>query len=146
MLNKIFRVIFYTSLCFIAALLIFLIVEYCKVCERTKEQNWKLREENRTYIEQLPSCQRYNLFQEVVFKIARREYSKDYNCLNFAKDLQQELKKIDIKSTILINRDRTHAWLSVWIEPRTGLFIEPNSNYQVGEIRNDKLNIICNCQ
>ena len=56
-------------------------------------------------------------------------------CYEHAKDLQEELRKLDIESSIFINEGRTHAWVGVWIETITGQFISPDHDYKILEIR-----------
>ncbi len=90
----------------------------------------------------LEECRRYNLFQQATSKIGKRKYSENYNCLDFVKDLQQELRKFDIESSIFINKDRSHAWLGVWLEATNGQFIGPNSGYEIMEVRDNEMNVI----
>lgn len=107
---------------------------------------WELRNLNGDFIEklviqnkisqaQLKECQRYNIFQQVVSEIGKREYSSEYNCYDHAKDLQSGLRELDIESSILINSGRNHAWVGVWIETTTGQFISPDNNFEIMEIR-----------
>ena len=65
-------------------------------------------------------------------KISSHEYTDDYKCLDFSRDLQNELSKYGIQSEIVIGEDENtakeemlkHAWISVWIESQTGEFTD----------------------
>ncbi len=91
-------------------------------------------------------CERYSVFTEAVNKISKKGWSEDYNCYASSKELQKELKELDIESSILINEARDHAWLAVWIEPQTGEFVDTNHEYDILEIRDSNLDVICSCR
>lgn len=138
-----------TILIYILILTIFLLVYWgfdCKeIIEKAAVEIKTLEIENAEYEKKLENCARYPVFTEAVDKISEKTYSKSYNCLNFAKDLQKELSKSNIESTILINKLRNHAWLAVWIEPQTGNFIGLNNKYNIAEMRNRNFDVICSC-
>lgn len=91
----------------------------------------------------LEECRKYNKFQDAVSKIARVAWDEVNNCYEHSKELQKELAKLNIKSNIAINEDRSHAWLVVPIEANTGQFMELDSPHEIMEIRNSDLEVIC---
>lgn len=94
--------------------------------------------------ERFQNCKDFSLFTQAKAQIGNRTYDiNDYNCLNFSKDLVKELAEIGIKSSIAINKDRTHAWIVVWIEATTGRFIHPGTNLGILELRDKDMNPIC---
>ena len=90
----------------------------------------------------LDENRRYNKFQEALNKIDKNDYSDDYNCYEFTKELQQELLKLDIFSVIAITEDRTHSYLLVGVEATEGRFLEVDNGYEIMEIRNSDLEVI----
>lgn len=66
------------------------------------------------------------------------------NCYDHSKLLQRELAKAGIESSIVINADRSHAWVAVWVEANTGRFVPPDNRYgPVIEMRDERLDVIC---
>jgi len=59
------------------------------------------------------------------------EYTEDYRCLDFSKDLQAELEGQGIMSSIIsgYNGEGKHAWVAVWFEPQTGEIIRVDDDY-----------------
>lgn len=84
----------------------------------------------------------YNLLQQALNKIDKNDYSEDYNCYEFSKDLQQELSELDIFSVIAITKDRTHSFLLVGVEATEGRFLEVDNQYEIMEIRDNNLEVI----
>lgn len=70
-------------------------------------------------------------FYDARVKISQREYTDNYKCLDFSKDLVSELEKIGIKSELIIGdlNGQRHAWVEVWIEPISGKFIGIDEDY-----------------
>lgn len=96
------------------------------------------------HTERLKGCKEYSLFKQATIKIGSRVYEKDiYDCVHFSKDLVKELEEVGIKSSIAINKERTHAWVLVWIEATTGEFISPKINAEILEIRDKNMKVIC---
>ena len=97
------------------------------------------------HIERLENCEQFSLFKQAAIKIGSRTWDEnDYNCVDFSIDLVKELKESGIKSSIAIAEERTHAWVLVWIEATTGEFVNPDSELEILEIRNGKMEVICN--
>jgi len=79
----------------------------------------------------------FNYYQlnTVLNRVSSREYTENYKCLDFSRDLQRELRKIGIQSEIVFGESPEtakqpkiiHAWIGIWIEPQTGQF---TNNYQ----------------
>lgn len=74
-------------------------------------------------------------------KISQHEYTEDYRCVDFSKDLIKELEKIGIQSSMIVGESPEtleddkigHAWVGIWIEPQTGEFTK---DYQLDKINN----------
>lgn len=92
---------------------------------------------------ELKECQNYNPFKQALSKIDPNKYGENYDCLNFTRDLQEELRKLNIESSIFINKNRDHAWLAVWIESTKGEFIGINREFELLEVRDNEMKVIC---
>lgn len=78
-------------------------------------------------------------------KIGSRAYDREnYNCYDHSKDLQRELEKYDIESSILVSEGRTHAWVAVWVEANTGQFMSTEHPYSILEMRDRDKRVVCN--
>ena len=147
MKNKTFGIIFWISiglgfLMFIS--LIWISLEYQRDNLFLKNENWGLELQNRTYKKRLQECKKYPLFEQVVSETESWRYDlKNYNCVDFSKDLVRKLEEIGIKSNIAISKDRTHAWVVVFVEATTGNFINPKSELEILEIRNSDSEVVC---
>ena len=89
----------------------------------------------------------YNSFALAVKEVGDIPYDRESsNCYDHSKALQQELRDMDIASSIMVNDDRSHAWLAVWIESTKGEFVSPftDKNFSVMEARDHNLNVVCN--
>lgn len=63
-------------------------------------------------------------------------YDADFaNCYDHSKLLAKELEEQNIKSSVLINEDRSHAYIAVWVEANTGQFVPPNVQDRILEVR-----------
>jgi len=71
--------------------------------------------------------EKYRKMDQILNKISQREYSKEYNCIDFSQDAQYELKKEGIESSIIIGHkekhNNNHAYLGIWIDPQDNEFI-----------------------
>lgn len=86
----------------------------------------------------------YPTFEQAIQRVENRTYSlENYNCVDFSKDLVRELERIGIKSSIAINKGRTHAWVVVWVEATTGGFTLPSEDLEILELRDRNMNVIC---
>jgi len=82
--------------------------------------------------------------QKALSLIDKKDYNRQTNnCYDHSKKLQKELSKADIASSIMINKDRSHAWLAVWIESTDGTFISSKNNFELLEVRDKNLDVIC---
>lgn len=78
----------------------------------------------------------FNPFQQAMQKIGSIPYDANFaNCYDHSKLLAKELEKSGIKSSIFVNKDRSHAWIAVWIEANTGRFMLPENAQQLLEVR-----------
>jgi len=108
-------------------------------CDSIGRRYMELLFENTMKEASLEACRRYNPFQAAVTKIGNRPYSEEYDCVDHAKDLQKELAKVDISSSIFINDGRDHAWLGVWIETVNGRFIGIENDLSILEVKNSDM-------
>ena len=84
------------------------------------------------------------LFDQAVSRVGNRIYDlENYNCVDFSQDLVEELEEIGIKSSIAIDKDRTHAWVVIWIEATTGDFVLVDEDLGMLELRDKDMNVIC---
>lgn len=89
-------------------------------------------------------CGKYNQFIDVKNEVASIPYDPESNnCYDHTKKLQSKLYERGIESSIMINQNRNHAWLAVWIESNTGQFIKPDAGFNILEIRDRKLDVVC---
>ena len=144
---KIEDIFFCLCLGFLIATLLVIFSGYFTGCNFAKNNYSSLMTKNLINESALSECRRegikYNLFQHALSKIGKRPYTDEYNCLDHAKDLVKELEKVDISSSILINEDRSHSLVAVWIESTTGQFVSLNDNFEILEIRNSNMQVIC---
>lgn len=142
--DKTFKIALRISTGLLFLILIFLILEYHRAGIFLKNRNWELESQNRRYRERLQECKKYPLFEQVISGIDIGEYDlENYNCVDFSKDLVKRLEEIGIKSNIAINKDRTHAWVIIWVEATSGRFIRPDNDLGILELRDKEMNVIC---
>ena len=72
--------------------------------------------------------QKYRPLENVLKEMAEKDYDIDnYNCINFSKDANEKLIYQGINSSIIIgendNKEYTHAFLGIWIDPQTGNYV-----------------------
>lgn len=95
-------------------------------------------------IEILGEYKQYNSFKYALREVSSIEYNKhSANCYDHAKLLQEKLRDYKIESSIFINKGRNHAWLAVWVDANTGFFIGSDNQYNLLEVRNNELEVIC---
>jgi len=86
-----------------------------------------------------------DIFYRLLQKIDPAYYNRrNNNCYIQSQRLQKELLANGIKSSIIINEDRSHAWLAVWIESTNGSFKILSREQNILEIRDNDLAVICN--
>jgi len=120
----------------------------------SSQKSWRtLERENINLSTELTETQKeikllrkYNKFADAIIKVGRREWSNDNNCYQHSQDLGQALADLDIMSIIIVNKDRSHAWLCPWIETVGGDFIGMKNNYNILEIRDKDRNMLCECK
>ncbi|MCX6785946.1 MAG: hypothetical protein NTZ18_03805 [Candidatus Komeilibacteria bacterium] len=86
---------------------------------------------------------KYNAFTKALDEIGSIPWTPGNNCYDHSKALQEKLALDGIQSSIFINKDRSHAWLGVWVEATTGHFLPPTSPYKIVEVRDGSLNVVC---
>jgi len=86
------------------------------------------------------------LFQ-ATSEIGQIPYNSSFSdCYDHSKLLTKELEKRNIRSSIMVNKDRSHAWVAVWIEATSGQFVPiENGQQELLEIRDgtDITNVQC---
>ena len=124
------------------------VVNYDKL-EKALEDNKNLTAISSALFNRSASCEArleesrlYNRFTAAVEEVSIKPWSKENNCYDHSKLLQQKLKDQGIASSIFITPTRDHAFVGVWVEATTGNLIAPD-RYQVGELRDYNLNVIC---
>lgn len=86
----------------------------------------------------------YNIFLKALGNRDPNKYEKNfYNCYDQSQELQKELQEVGIKSSIMVNEGRTHAWLAVWVEATSGKFKILSGDQHLLEVRDENLNVIC---
>ena len=96
------------------------------------------------YQNQKMECRKSTALSKALSSIDWKDYDRETNnCYDHTKKLQKELAKADIASSIFINKDRSHAWLGVWIEAVKGTFISSTNKFEVLEVRDENLKVIC---
>ena len=83
-------------------------------------------------------------FENIAEKIGSVPYDKvNNNCYDHSKAMTKALADAGIASSIIVNKDRSHAWVAVWIEGTTGRFISPKNAQNVLEMRDAKTDVVC---
>ena len=98
------------------------------------------------HTERLENCEEFSLFKQAAIKVGSRVWNENnYDCVDFSIDLVEELERKGIKSSIAIEKERTHAWVLIWVEATTGEFVSiEETELEILEIRDGKMEIICN--
>lgn len=77
-------------------------------------------------VDELTTCEEFNPFSKAMDNIGSIPWNATYdNCYDHSKQLSAALAKDGIMSSIMINGNRSHAWVAVWIEATTGHFVNP---------------------
>ena len=119
-----------------------------------KDENNKISDRNYINESRYNECknqtEQFSKFQSIIDEVGQIPYkSSGANCYDHSKLLQKKLAENDITSSIFINKGRTHAWVAVWLEVTKGNlgfssnFIPVKNPYEVLEVRDSKLNVIC---
>ena len=123
--------------CFICITGFFLLTKGLK-----EENNW-LCYEARSCVSDLEmtkqECQSRldNSLDAILWSVNTENYDlENHNCLQYSQELQNKLKDVGIKSSIVKGQwgEQSHYWVLVWIEATKGEFIKPDSNYILEEI------------
>lgn len=118
-----------------------------KYNEELKNENFQYRNDISLLQSQNIECMRHstqnNKFLESLSEVGSIPYDLETaNCYDHSKLLQIKLFENNIESSIMINENRDHAWVAVWIEANTGKFIGAN-NFNVIEVRDRSLGVVC---
>ena len=78
-------------------------------------------------------------------EVGSMPYDRRYlNCYDHSKLLVAALAKRNMTSSIMVNSDRSHAWVAVWVEANTGRFVPTDNKFgKLLEVRDPKLSVIC---
>jgi hypothetical protein len=87
----------------------------------------------------------YAILSGVLEDVANVPYSPiGANCYDHSKQLVNKLYLEGFQSSIMVNSDRTHAWVAVWIDANTGRLIRVGQgNQKLLELRDRSLKVIC---
>ena len=136
----------------ILALILFYSVLFNVILIKTHSWQIKINEELKTEKSQAlldikevkNNLSKHSDLTRAITLVGQIPYDADYNnCYDHSKTLMKALQDKDIASSILINKNRTHAWIAVWIEATTGKFIPTDNIYQILEIRDENHKVIC---
>jgi hypothetical protein len=90
-------------------------------------------------------CDKVMIFQKLLTEIDYSDYNQQTNnCYDHSKALQKKLAAAGIKSSIAVNKDRTHAWVMVWVESTRGTFMPATNTQKILELRDENLEVILN--
>lgn len=88
-------------------------------------------------------CSVLNQFSDRLLEASPKLYrNPGNNCYDQSKKLQNDLRTLDIESSLMIGKDRKHAWIAVWIDAIDGSFISPGK-YEIMEVRQSPTDVIC---
>ena len=86
----------------------------------------------------------YDKFSKAMADVGKIPYNRESNnCYDHSKKLVELFESYDIASSIMINENRTHAWVAAWIDAVDGEFIKPDNPFRILEVRDDKLKVVC---
>ena len=81
--------------------------------------------------------EKYLPIEEALREISSREYDlKNYNCVNYCHDLQDELRKSGIESILIYGKTpkcgghESHCWVAIEFEPYFGKTISASMGYR----------------
>jgi septal ring factor EnvC (AmiA/AmiB activator) len=94
------------------------------------QKNNELRQENNELRQELGYFKnKYGDLDNALVSSAKKEYNEEYRCLEFSKDLVEELKSKGIQAEVVkgespatIDDPWGHAWVGIWIDPQSGKF------------------------
>lgn len=67
---------------------------------------------------------RFSSLYQATSEIGQIPYDASFSdCYDHSKLLTQKLAERNIRSSIMVNKDRSHAWVAVWIEATSGQFV-----------------------
>ncbi|MCK5117875.1 MAG: hypothetical protein KAR44_14870 [Candidatus Aegiribacteria sp.] len=74
--------------------------------------------------------EKYLPIEKALNNVSSREYTDEYNCVNFSIDLKEELKKEGISSVMITGNSTLgyHRWIAIEFEPITGDILK-SDNY-----------------
>ena len=102
------------------------------------------RELKEDYDELLETYTQHDALTKVLATRNMRDYDKETNnCYQQAQWLQKEFLKVGIESSIMINQDRSHAWIAPWIEPTNGSY-KVWGDQNIGEVKDNTYQVVCN--
>ena len=95
------------------------------------------------------SLERFSTFYQVISSVGQIPYDSDFaNCYDHSKLMTQKLAENNIMSSIMVNEDRSHSWVAVWIEATTGQFMPVEdvvNNRNLLEIRDGRDPTVVQC-
>lgn len=89
------------------------------------------------------TCRQFNEFKTIMAGRDMKNYKNPgNNCYDQSKAVQEQLKASGIASSLMIGKDRAHAWLGIWVDATDGSFVAPG-RYSVMEVRQTPTHVIC---
>jgi len=76
---------------------------------------------------------KYIPIENALRRASNNTYSEEFNCVQFSKQLKEELSNVGIESNLISGRGpggHGHMWLGIWFEPITGNIILINNDYK----------------
>lgn len=78
----------------------------------------------------------FSAFYKALDSVGQIPYDSDFaTCYDHSQSLSKALAEQNIKSSILVNGDRSHAWVAVWVEANTGQFVPMSDDSTILEVR-----------
>lgn len=114
--------------------------------EAQETKNFALVVEKNLYESQLEHCLAYGKFREAVCKIGSVKWAENYDCYEHSQDMVKALEERGIKASVGVVKDRSHAFVLVWVESIGGEFIKPDYKAKLLEIRNVNKEVVCSCK
>ena|SRR3990167_3867841 len=88
------------------------------------------------------ALEQFSTLYQVISSVGQIPYDSDFaNCYDHSKLMTKKLAESNIMSSIMVNEDRSHSWVAVWIEATTGQFMpieDKVNNRNLLEIRDGR--------
>lgn len=84
-----------------------------------------------TNYETLKVYNKWYKVENILQEISKKEYSENYNCVDFSKEAIKELEKNNIQAVEIVGKvnNQDHSWIAIEIEPQSNTILQPKDNY-----------------